>query len=135
MLSDVHRARCSAVKTASTELPAAAIVDNVMAVLNAVAKVVPGGWNNVQSICVKTTTSIALPIYSNLPEGRETPLPAPPKSGKQLLEELDFDEDAMWADDVEEPPVPGKKRKPLPAAKDIQALRKAAKLAEQQQQS
>lgn len=41
------------------------IVENVMAALPQIIKKVPRGWSNIKSIHIKTTSSVALPIYLN----------------------------------------------------------------------
>lgn len=43
-------------------------VENVVGAVAEITKVVPRGWNNIQSLNLKTTDSIALPIYTSLPE-------------------------------------------------------------------
>jgi len=43
-------------------------VENVVSAVSEIAKIVPRGWNNIQSLNLKTTDSISLPIYTSLPE-------------------------------------------------------------------
>ena len=43
-------------------------VENVIAVVAEITKIVPRGWKNIQSLNLKTTDSICLPIYTSLPE-------------------------------------------------------------------
>ena len=43
-------------------------VENVVAAVSEIARIVPRGWNNIQSLNLKTTDSISLPIYTSLPE-------------------------------------------------------------------
>ena len=43
-------------------------VENVVAAVAEITKIVPNGWSNIQSLNLKTTDSVALPIYSSLPD-------------------------------------------------------------------
>lgn len=43
------------------------LVDNIVASVEQAIKRVPGKWNNVQSLSLRTTNSIALPFYNSLP--------------------------------------------------------------------
>jgi len=42
----------------------AQIIDNIKMALPAIAKVIPGGWDNIQSLHIKTNSSVSLPIWS-----------------------------------------------------------------------
>merc|ERR1711862_424313 len=55
---------CVSIRAGRTNMPSEHIIENCSAVItNAVAKI-PNQWSNIQSIHVKLTNSIALPIYS-----------------------------------------------------------------------
>lgn len=43
-------------------------VENVVSAVSEITKIVPRGWNNIQSLNLKTSDSIALPLYTSLPE-------------------------------------------------------------------
>lgn len=43
-------------------------VENVVSAVSEIARIVPRGWNNIQSLNLKTSDSISLPIYTSLPE-------------------------------------------------------------------
>jgi len=58
---------CSMVKFAHTGMEEAEIVDNLMAAAAGVAQRVPGKWDNIQAIHIKTHESVALPIYNSMP--------------------------------------------------------------------
>ena len=60
--------RYSAVKVAHTGLTVEQAVENVVGAVAEITKIVPRGWNNIQSLNLKTTDSISLPIYTSLPE-------------------------------------------------------------------
>ncbi|CAH3036876.1 unnamed protein product [Porites lobata] len=59
---------CSALKVAHTGQSVEEAVENVVAAVSEIARIVPRGWNNIQSLNLKTTDSISLPIYTSLPE-------------------------------------------------------------------
>ena len=58
----------SALKVAHTGQSVEEAVENVVAAVSEIARIVPRGWNNIQSLNLKTTDSISLPIYTSLPE-------------------------------------------------------------------
>ena len=60
--------RCSAIKVAHTGQTIEQSVENVVRAVSEIAKIVPRGWNNIQSLNLKTSDSISLPIYTSLPE-------------------------------------------------------------------
>jgi len=59
---------CSAIKVAHTGQTIEQSVENVVSAVSEIAKIVPRGWNNIQSLNLKTSDSISLPIYTSLPE-------------------------------------------------------------------
>ncbi|KAI9026845.1 ribosomal protein L1p/L10e family-domain-containing protein [Hyaloraphidium curvatum] len=62
----------SAIKIANTAQSAEEIVDNVMSgIPEAIAKI-PRKWKNIQSIHLKTTESVAIPLYHSLPDNIAT---------------------------------------------------------------
>lgn len=91
----------SSIKIGKMSQKPAQIVDNITMALPAIAKAIPGGWDNVQSLHIKTNSSVSLPIWSC------------------SLEELGAKE--SWAtsrkrspiSDEEEEEVPRKKTKPI----------------------
>jgi ribosome biogenesis protein UTP30 len=42
--------------------------ENVLEAIQAIAEKVPGKWNNIQAVHLKTNNSTSLPIYQVLPE-------------------------------------------------------------------
>ena len=74
----------SALKVAHTGQSVEEAVENVVAAVSEMARIVPRGWNNIQSLNLKTTDSISLPIYTSLPE-KSLALEAsePPKKKKK----------------------------------------------------
>ena len=59
---------CSAIKVAHTGQTVEEAVENVVGAVSEITKMVPRGWNNIQSLNLKTSDSISLPIYTSLPE-------------------------------------------------------------------
>ena len=77
--------RYSAIKVAHTGQTIEQSVENVVSAVSEIAKIVPRGWNNIQSLNLKTSDSISLPIYTSLPEKSlaidDTP---PPKKKRKM---------------------------------------------------
>lgn len=46
------------------------VVDNILAALPAAVALIPGGWENVLSVGIKTSTSILLPVWNSKLDGR-----------------------------------------------------------------
>jgi ribosome biogenesis protein UTP30 len=59
---------CVTVRAARCGMGAAAATENVLAVIAAAAGRVPKKWANVQAVYVKTSESVALPVYQVLPD-------------------------------------------------------------------
>lgn len=52
-------------------MDASAIQENIMECIRGAVAKIPGKWKNVLSIHIKTSESIALPIFAKLPEKEE----------------------------------------------------------------
>ncbi|KAK2571842.1 Ribosomal L1 domain-containing protein 1 [Acropora cervicornis] len=79
---------CSATKVAHTRQTAEEAVENVVAAVAEITKIVPQGWSNIQSLNLKTTDSVALPIYNSLPDNSSVAETSePPKKKKKKKEE------------------------------------------------
>jgi ribosome biogenesis protein UTP30 len=59
---------CCSVKVGRTDFSSKQVSENVMAAIEALVQKVPRKWRNIQSMHLKSTSSIALPIYNALPE-------------------------------------------------------------------
>ncbi|KAL3822466.1 hypothetical protein ACHAXA_006894 [Cyclostephanos tholiformis] len=59
---------CLTVKVGNTSMMSGKLLDNISSVCSLVPNKVPRKWNNIKSICIKTTNSLALPIYNKTPE-------------------------------------------------------------------
>lgn len=57
----------SAVRIAHTGMTCEDVILNVMEAVQCIAKIIPRGWSNIQSLNIKSANSIALPIYTSLP--------------------------------------------------------------------
>ncbi|KAF9046374.1 ribosomal protein L1p/L10e family-domain-containing protein [Panaeolus papilionaceus] len=59
-----NRGTCTAIKVGKLSHTASQIIDNIKAALPAIAKAVRGGWENIQSLHIKTNSSVSLPIWT-----------------------------------------------------------------------
>lgn len=75
---------CWAVKLANTAMTEDQVVENLMAGIAAVVEKIPRKWKNVKAINIKCSSSVALPVYSNI--GDLPPAP-PAKNAKAAKEE------------------------------------------------
>jgi hypothetical protein len=66
---------CSAVRCARSTQKAGEVAANVMAAAAGVVHYVPRGWANVRSMYLKTSASVALPLYTCLPTQAEAEQP------------------------------------------------------------
>lgn len=61
------------IKAALTTMPVDDSVENIQAILaqcsSSTAHHIPRGWKNIQAVYLKTTDSVALPVYTTLPGG------------------------------------------------------------------
>eukprot|EP00033_Pygsuia_biforma_P000961 GCRY01001103.1.p1 GENE.GCRY01001103.1~~GCRY01001103.1.p1 ORF type:complete len:332 (-),score=84.77 GCRY01001103.1:12-911(-) len=59
---------CQMIRIAPSLFEKEDIVANLMKILESLEKVIPNGWKNIQALNIKTSTSMALPIYNSLPD-------------------------------------------------------------------
>lgn len=88
------------------------VVDNILAALPAAVGLIPGGWDNVLSVGIKTNTSILLPVWNSKLDGRFKAA-----EGDAVMEEEVV---------VEEEPVPAPAAKKVKKAADKPALKKTS---------
>lgn len=62
------------------------ITTNVLSVAESLGKILPGGWNNIRSLHLKTHLSIAIPIYMTLKSSNDIKTPKASKKPKLNLE-------------------------------------------------
>jgi len=63
----INSGPCCAVKIGNTNFSKQEIVENIIRGMENIAKHIPGHWKNIQAIHIKTSNSVALPIYNSLP--------------------------------------------------------------------
>jgi len=63
----IPQGTCINVRVAKTLQPSKEVRQNILRSINAIVKHIPNGWKNIQELCVKTSTSVALPFFVNLP--------------------------------------------------------------------
>lgn len=61
------RGPCSAVPVGHTGMPREHLIHNVRHALSVIVRKIPRGWKNIQSVHLKTTSSVALPLFNSLP--------------------------------------------------------------------
>ncbi|KAG4103048.1 ribosomal protein L1 [Neocallimastix lanati (nom. inval.)] len=64
----VNSGGCSSIKIGLTNQTPEEIAENIMYSINYIVEKVPGKWKNIQRLSIKTNKSVALPIYSSLPD-------------------------------------------------------------------
>lgn len=62
---------CVTVKAGNTAMPPAKLLSNIQSICSIVPTKVPRKWSNIRSISIKTSSSVALPIYNKTPEKLE----------------------------------------------------------------
>ena len=67
----------SAIRIAHTGMSPDEIISNIMEGVSEIAKIIPRGWTNIQSLNIKSSNSIALPIHTSLPDNIEAIVKTP----------------------------------------------------------
>ena len=94
------------------------------AAIGQLGKLVPGGWENVSALNIKTASSVALPVWVADPAGRWTGM-----EDDEAMDDSDDDSEAGEDDLVEPTPAPTKKAKaPAPVKKTKTPTTTEAKL-------
>ncbi|GMF20850.1 unnamed protein product [Phytophthora fragariaefolia] len=110
---------CNNVKVARLDMAPELVVDNVMVAMNSAASLVPKGWNGVQSISLKTSDSVALPVYNALATlAKLPPVGKTANLKKRKLEEVVAEAAAA---DAPKPTKQAKKAAPKKQEKQVQA--------------
>lgn len=97
---------CWIIKLANTNMTEDQVLENLMTALPAVVDKIPKKWKNVKSINIKTSDSIALPVYSHV---GDIPNPSPPQD-----REIAVDEQAQGKKIHDSKTDTKKRRKPRP---------------------
>merc|ERR1712118_625717 len=58
---------CLSIKVGRSHQACKQLLENIIATVEQLAGLVPGKWSNLQGIFIRTTQSISLPVYQNLP--------------------------------------------------------------------
>ncbi|KAI9475037.1 ribosomal protein L1p/L10e family-domain-containing protein [Coemansia mojavensis] len=66
------RGTCNAIWVGTTDMPAKRLVENVEDALEALVKHIPNNWDNIQTVGIKTGSSLMLPVYNALPEAAKS---------------------------------------------------------------
>jgi len=74
---------CCNVKVAKSSFSVDEIHANIVAVLNTIVKHIPQGWDNIQSLCIKSHDSVSLPIYNSI-DTLDAPAEEPTQDQKAL---------------------------------------------------
>ncbi|KAI8828625.1 ribosomal protein L1p/L10e family-domain-containing protein [Chytriomyces cf. hyalinus JEL632] len=64
----LNKGLCNAIKIGTTQQSVAQVVDNIYFSIDRIVDKVPSKWSNVQSILLKLSDSVSLPLYNSLPE-------------------------------------------------------------------
>lgn len=56
----------SAIPVATTSLDNEKIIENIASTVSSITTKIPRGWNNIQALYIKTTSTVALPIYNSI---------------------------------------------------------------------
>ncbi|VDB90263.1 unnamed protein product [Peniophora sp. CBMAI 1063] len=97
-----NQGTCTSIKIATLTHTPSQVLSNLQTALPAIAKVVKGGWDNIQSLNIKTSSSAALPIWTvELGESRW-------KAGEERTDGSDVEEADVEMKEVEK--KKGKKR-------------------------
>jgi len=83
---------CYAVRIGNTSFAPADLEENIIEGIENVAKHIPQGWKNIQSLYIKTTKTICLPIYCSLPKPDQVRITTSNSSRVTLEEEEEEEE-------------------------------------------
>jgi len=61
--------RSCSINVGKTNWDEVKLTENIIAAMDSAVQYIPKKWKNIQSVQVKSTTSVALPIYNSLPDG------------------------------------------------------------------
>ncbi|ORY53080.1 ribosomal protein L1 [Rhizoclosmatium globosum] len=83
----LNKGLCNSVKIGTTAQTPSQVVDNIEHSLEIIISKIPGKWENVQSIHLKLSDSVALPLYNSLPEADLEIEVAKPKVDKKAKDD------------------------------------------------
>lgn len=117
-----HAIRIAALPPANN-MDVAKVAACLKAAIGQIGKLIPGGWENVSALNVKTASSVALPVWTADPNGRWTGM-----EEDEVMAGSDDDDSAGEDDLVEPAPAPAKKVKAPAPVKQVKTSTTAAKL-------
>lgn len=106
-----HSIRIAALPPSNSTTPAK-VLANLAAAIPQVAKLIPGGWDNVSALNIKTTSSVALPIWVADASGRWTGM-----EDVEVEDEVMSDASEEDGEKVEAPAPVKKSKAPAPKSK------------------
>lgn len=119
---------CWAVKLANTAMTEDQVVENLIAGIAAVVEKIPRKWKNVKAINIKCSSSVALPVYSNIGDLRRAPPAKKARAAAKEEGEGEGDKEAEADGGVESSVDQRKKRKPRPLIRQqLNKLKEEAK--------
>ncbi|KAJ3046219.1 hypothetical protein HDV00_000031 [Rhizophlyctis rosea] len=64
----LNKGTCNLIRVGTTGFTADQLVENITTAIGPIVEKIPQKWKNVQSIHLKTTTSVSLPLWNSLPD-------------------------------------------------------------------
>lgn len=80
---------CVTVKAGNTGMDATKLLENIQSIAQVVPEKVPKKWANIRSVSIKTSSSVALPIYNKTPQELEEIMRLAKEESEQAVEEED----------------------------------------------
>jgi ribosome biogenesis protein UTP30 len=78
---------CVTVKAGNTGMDATKLLENIQSIAQVVPDKVPKKWANIRSVSIKTSSSVALPIYNKTPQELEEIMRLAKEEPEQVVEE------------------------------------------------
>ncbi|KAJ3074426.1 hypothetical protein HDU98_011303 [Podochytrium sp. JEL0797] len=85
----LNKGLCNSVKIGTTFQTQTEVVENILFSLETIASKIPGHWKNIQSIHVKLSDSVSLPLYNSLPEADIALEEPKPKKEKKVEDKME----------------------------------------------
>ena len=77
---------CVTVKAGNTGMSESKLLENIQSIAQVVPEKVPKKWSNIRSVSIKTSNSVALPIYNKTPQELEEIMRLSKEESKQAFE-------------------------------------------------
>ena len=102
---------CVTVKAGNTGMSETKLLENIQSIAQVVPEKVPKKWSNIRSVSIKTSNSVALPIYNKTPQELEEIMRLAKEESKQAFENAE--------EEKIEKPSSKKKKASTPLAKAL----------------